>query len=178
VVVFVIVAMALDGLYTAMRGEIKLSSRTRQVAALGVVILLLGMSAIQSYNLVFTQFSGQFIAGAWNTSDMGKVIRAFMAEGNSSDNAWVVPYPYWVDTRLVGIQSGLPARDFALWRDELPQSLEKQGNKLFIVKDEDQETLDVLRQMYPSGILGKFDSPLEGKDFWIYTVPAPQALTP
>ncbi len=176
VVVFVIVALALDGLYNALKGEA--ASRLRQGVALGVVVLLLGLSTLQSYTLVFDKFATQFQNGAWNTSDMGKVIRAFMIAGNSPDNVWVVPYKHWVDTRLVGIQSGLTDKDFALWRDDLPQSLERQGNKLFLVKDEDQETLDVLRQMYPSGVLGRFDSPIEGKDFWIYTVPAPQAITP
>ncbi len=177
VVVFVIVALALDGLYNALRGD-ELSSRARQGVALGSVLILLAMSTLQSYSLVFDQFAHQFRAGAWNTSDMGKVIRAFMIEGNSPDNAWVVPFPHWVDTRLVGIQSGLPTVDFALWRDELPQSLENQGNKLFIIKQEDQESVEALRQMYPDGILGLFKSPLEGKNFWIYTVPAPYDSNP
>jgi hypothetical protein len=45
------------------------------------------------------------------------------------------------------------------------------GTKLFILKEEDADTLTLLRQLYPNGVVGKFDSTLDGKDFWIYTVP-------
>jgi len=176
VVVFVIAAMALDGLYTALQGV--RAKGLRHEFALGAVIFLLGISAIQSYDLVFNQFDKQFRAEAWNSSDMGRIIRGFIDEGNSPDNVWVVPVAFWVDTRIVGIQSGLPTRDLALWRDHLPESLDKKGPKLFIVKDEDKETLAVLRNLYPYGLLGMFDSPIEGKDFWIYTVPDSLTMVP
>ncbi len=173
VVVFVIAAVALDGLYTAFKGA--RPGPIQRGLAVGVVTIILGMSAFQSYDLLFNKFDTNFRAGAWNTSDIGKVMRAFMAEGNSPDNAWVIPFPYWVDTRLAGIQSGLPTKDFALDRETLPDRLAEtqaiQGTKLFIVKDEDLETMNLLRQIYPNGTTGMFDSPLEGKDFWIFTVP-------
>jgi hypothetical protein len=129
------------------------------------------MSASQSFDLLFNKFDTNFRAGAWNTSDIGKVERAFIDEGNSADNIWVVPFPYWVDTRLAGIQAGLPTKDFALDRDRLSETLTVQGSKLFIFKDEDQDTMSVLRGLYPNGLVHLFDSPLEGKDFWIYIVP-------
>lgn len=169
VTVFVIAGIALDGLYMSFRGE--RSGVLRRVIAIAVVLVFLGLSSSQSYDLMFSKFDMQFRAGSWNTSDIGKVVKAFMAEGNSPNNAWVVPYPYWVDTRLAGIQSGLPTKDFALDRDRLPETLTVPGTKLFIVKDEDVDTLTMLRQLYPTGITGKFDSTLDGKDFWIYTVP-------
>jgi hypothetical protein len=180
VVAFVIAAIALDGVYTALRGVD--SGRLRRGFALGAVVVILGLSASQSYDLVFNKFDTQFRAGAWNTSDIGKVMRAFMVEGNSPNNAWVIPFPYWVDTRLAGIQAGLATKDFALdrehLRERLTDTLAVQGAKLFIVKDEDKETMDLLREFYPTGLVGKFDSPLEGKDFWIFTVPDSQATTP
>lgn len=188
ITVFVIAGVALDGLYTSLRGE--RSGAFRRSIALLTVVFLLSMSTVQSYDLLFNKFDRQFRAGAWNTSDMGRVIKAFMIAGNSPDNAWVVPYPYWVDTRLAGIQSGLPTKDFALqlMPDDnehnhivealTANTLSVKGPKLFIVKDEDTKTLDALHQVYPNGITGKFDSPLEGKDFWIYTVPDSQGTTP
>ncbi len=177
-VVFVIAAQALDGLYTGLRGGRSAGETGRapnQVFATVVLIGLLAVSIQQNYVLVFDKFATQFTAGAWNTSDMGKVIRAFVVAGNPVENAWVVPFPYWVDTRLVGIQTGYPTRDAALWPEEFERTLAVPGNKLFIVKDEDLTNLALLRQLYPNGALGKFDSPLEGKDFWIFSVP--DALT-
>ena len=166
VFVFIVAALALDGIYTSLR-----SKRTGYRWATVLVFVLITLSSLQNYDLVLNKFSTQFMLGAWNTSDMGDVIRSFVTAGNSPDNAFVVPFPYWVDTRLVGIQSGFPTKDFALWRDDLSKSQTLAGSKLFLVKEEDQETLDVLRQIYPSGMLGHFVSPLEGKNFWIYTVP-------
>lgn len=174
VVVFVIAAQMLDGLYTGLRGVRSAQAKAgagNPVFALVIVLALLAVSIFQNYYLVFDRFAEQFRAAAWNTSDMGRVIRAFVATGNDVDNAWVVPYPYWVDTRLVGIQTGYPARDAALWPEEFERTLDVPGNKLFIVKDEDLDSLGLLRGLYPSGALGKFDSPIEGKDFWIFTVP-------
>jgi hypothetical protein len=180
IVVFIVAAMALDGLYNVLRGvrsrDKVSSSRVRHGFALVVVLSLLLVSARQNYYLVFDEFATQFTRGAWNTSDMGKVIRAFVAAGNPVENAWVIPFPYWVDTRLVGIQSGYPTRDAALWRDQLPNSLKVTGNKLFIVKDEDIDSLNALHEMYPSGALNKFTSPIEGKNFWIYTVSESQPI--
>ncbi len=174
VVVFVIAAQMLDGLYISLRGvrsaQVKVGAGGQAFAAT-IVIALLVVSIFQNYYLVFDRFATQFRAGAWNTSDMGRVIRAFVAAGNDVENAWVVPYPYWVDTRLVGIQTGYPTRDAALWPDEFQNTVDVPGNKMFIVKDEDLNSLGLLRELYPNGALGKFDSPLEGKDFWIYTVP-------
>ncbi len=174
VVVFVIAAQMLDGLYTSLRGvrvAQEKASGSHPALARVIVLALLTVSIVQNYSLEFDRFATQFRAAAWNTSDMGRVIRAFVATGNDVNNAWVVPYPYWVDTRLVGIQSGYPTRDAALWPDEFERTLEIPGNKLFIVKDEDLNSLGMLRGLYPNGALGKFDSPIEGKDFWIYSVP-------
>jgi len=178
VVVFVIAAQMLDGLYTSLRGigsergkaDAGHPAAGNQAFAVTMVVALLAVSIFQNYSLVFDKFATQFRAGAWNTSDMGRVIRAFIAAGNDVENAWVVPYPYWVDTRLVGIQTGYPTRDAALWPEEFANTMNVPGNKLFIVKEEDLPNLGLLRELYPNGSLGKFDSPLEGKDFWIFTV--------
>jgi hypothetical protein len=176
VVVFVIAGMALDGLYTGLRGV--RGTTVRKGFAAGAVIFLLLVSSLQNYHLVFNEFSTQFLKGAWNTSDMGKVIRSFAAAGNDPDNAFVIPYPHWVDTRLVGIQAGYPTKDYAINRDDLPRTLELTGSKLFIVKEDDRETLDALRKLYPTALLGHFTAPYEGKDFWIYTVPDNQTVNP
>ena len=168
VFVFVIAAMALDGIYTSLK-----SARVWRGAATVVVAGLLLASSLQNYNLVFDKFSTQFMLGAWNTSDIGNVIHAFVLEGNSPDNAFVIPYPYWVDTRLVGIQAGYPTKDYAISRDRLADTQSVAGNKLFIAKEEDNDTLTALQDLYPSGLLGHFTSDLNGKNFWTYFVPDP-----
>jgi hypothetical protein len=109
---------------------------------------------------------------------MGKVIKQFEQTYGEADTAWVVPFPYWVDTRLPAVWAGIPNRDMAMWRDNLPTTLSVQGPKLFIVKantddptQNDQETLDVLKNLYPNGQNRLFHSDIPGHDFWIYFVP-------
>ncbi len=176
VVVFVVAAMALDGIYAGLRSSCR--AGWQLAVAPAVVVLLLTISTLQNYALVFDAFSAQFLRSAWNTSDIGRVVRAFVAAGNRPEAVFVVPYPHWVDTRLAGMQSGYPARDFALRRDDLPGTRAVPGNKLFVVKENDQDTLAVLLGLYPRGVAERFVSPLEGKSFWIYSVPGREAQSP
>lgn len=172
--VFVVVAMALDGLLAAIGSE-----RKRTVWVWLVSGILLFVSASQNYDLVFRQFDQNFRSGAWNSSEMGAVIKQFGLTYGETDTVWIVPFPYWVDTRLPGVWAGIPNRDFAMWRDQLPGTIQLPGPKLFVVKasadnpeQNDQQTLDVLRQLYPQGTLSLRSSSVPGHDFWIYFVPA------
>jgi hypothetical protein len=144
----------------------------------GVAGLLLLISANQNYDLVFDQYGGSFEQGSWNSSDMGQVIQDFVRDHGRTDTAWIVPYPHWVDTRLPAVWAGIPNRDMAMWRDDLPTTLELTGPKLFIVRANiedpqfnDMETLDALKALYPNGEQRLFDSEVTGHDFWIYLVP-------
>jgi hypothetical protein len=172
---FILAALALDGLLTSFgRG------RLRTVMMVSVAALVLFISTRQNYTLVFDTFYNSFRGGAWNSSDMGKVIKEFEETYGRSDTAWVVPFPYWVDTRLPAVWAGIPNRDMAMWRDNLSGTVELPGPKLFIVKADtenplgnDQATLDVLESLYPDGQLRMFDSDVTGHDFWIFFVPNP-----
>ena len=170
---FLIAAMALDGLVSAIGLE------GRRAAVSWVLTgLLLFMSARQNYDLVFHQYYQSFRGGSWNSSDMGKVIKEFGEKYGTTDTAWVVPFPYWVDTRLPAVWAGIPNRDMAMWSEDLADSLPYPEPKLFIVKanvddpnGNDQESIDVLKILYPNGELRLFDSDVPGHDFWIFFVP-------
>ncbi|HXF86534.1 MAG TPA: glycosyltransferase family 39 protein [Anaerolineales bacterium] len=172
--VFLIGAMALEGLLTSLRG-----GKMRSVLMWSIAGLLLFLSAWQNYDLVFRQYYTLFRNSSWNTSDMGKVIREFEQTYGRTDTIWIVPYPHWVDTRLPAVWAGIPNRDMALWRDNLATTLELTGPKLFMVRANieapefnDTETLNALKSLYPNGQLRLFDSDIPGHDFWIYLVPA------
>lgn len=170
--VFIIAGIAFENIIQNLYK--RLSSFTGKSLSLLLGIVLLAWCSILNYNLVFTQFKDQFMAGAWNTSEIGKVIRGFADSVGSENSAYVVPFPYWVDTRLVGINAGFPTKDYALWPDQFEQTLSESQTKLFILKEEDNEDLKLLQDMYPNGTVKLFDNPREGKDFWIFTVPAEQ----
>jgi hypothetical protein len=141
-----------------------------------LVLVLAGWSASQNYNLVFNQYASQFTGGAWNSSEMGAVIKQFGQTYGSTDNAWIVPYPHWVDTRLPGVWAGIPNRDFAIWPEDFNSTLNVQGSKLFIVDVEDAAAMDQLQVLYPHGVWSRYISKtkLEGKDFMILFVPPEQ----
>jgi len=170
---FILVALAIDGLMTAFG-----SGRGRKVLAWGLTAILLFWSAAQSFDLVFHQFDQEFRESAWNTSDMGQIITEFGSVYGETDTVWIVPFPYWVDTRLPGVWAGIPNRDFAMFPDHLADTVPVKGTKLFMVKADlvntgsnDQKSLDLLKQLYPQGTLSLHQSPIQGHDFWIYFVP-------
>jgi hypothetical protein len=166
-----ILAIALDGLLKGIEAR-----RNRLVGTTLVWIVTLGLAGWSSYNnydLVFNQYATEFRLGAWNTSEIADVIRQFGQVYGTVDDAWVVPYPYWVDTRLVGDWLGKPTKDFALWPQDFYITQKISAAKLFILKPEDTINFDLLKQLYPQGILSTFHSAVinAGKDFLIFFVP-------
>ena len=126
----------------------------------GVVLtlVLLWSSAMQNYDLVFRQYDKNFRENAWNSSEMGAVIKQFGLAYGQTNTAWVIPFPYWVDTRLVGVWAGIPNRDFAMWTDQLPETLQYAGPKLFIARANtelpdlnDQKAIDTLARALSAG---------------------------
>jgi hypothetical protein len=171
--IFLIAALALDGLVAAIGVE-----RRRAFVSYGLLGILLIFSIRQNYDLVFHQYYDAFRQGSWNTSDMGQVMKEFGQTYGETDTVWVVPFPYWVDTRLPAVWAGIPNRDMAMWRENLPGTVELPGPKLFMVKanlddpaTNDQDTLNVLKSLYPNGQLRLFKSDIPGHDFWIFFVP-------
>ncbi len=171
--VFVVVALALDSIVKGLG-----LGKLRTGFAWGFAMILFAFSGIQNYDLVFRQYYSSFLTGAWNTSEMGAIIQEFEEMHDQTDTVWIVPHPHWVDTRLPGVWAGIPNRDFAIWRDNLPETVQLPGPKLFLVRANqdiseanDQETLDVLHELYPQGTLELHNSDVIGHDFWIYSVP-------
>lgn len=166
--VFILVGLALDGLLVTMEKQLVSPIGRRVAWVLGVVLLV--WSAYQNYDLVFNKYQSNYTMSAWNTSEIGQVIRDYTLTIGSPESAYVVAYPHWVDTRLVGINAGYPTKDFALWEEEFPLTLEIEGPKLFILKLEDSQSLNVLQNMYPHGHLRIRESRVPNKDFYEYYV--------
>jgi hypothetical protein len=168
--VFLLVAIALDGLFESLWRRM----RPRPAAVLTglLAVGLVAGSAYQNYDLVFRQYANQFKGGAWNSSQMGAVIKPFGITYGTTDSVWIVPYPYWVDTRLPGVWAGIPNRDFAIWPEQFASTVDIPGPKLFLLKSEDEANLAALQALYPNSVLSTFHSGMEGKDFLMLFVPA------
>jgi len=167
--VFIILGIALDGLLETVRSQV--GGRWGSALAWCAGLVLLFWSSLQNYDLVFNQYQDYYRRASWNTSEMGRVIRDFADSVGSPDTAWVLAYPYWVDTRLVGMNAGIPTKDYAIGLEALPETRTDPRAKLFLVKPEDNAGLDALHQLYPNEVLQKYTSQVEGHDFWMVFVP-------
>lgn len=156
---------ALDGLRRAWPG------RTGAILAAGAALLLGAQAASNNARMMFETFPARFRERAWNTLDAGRVIRGFAESIGSYATAHVVPFPHWMDTRLVGFQAGRPGSDFAWPADQLEALTGEAGAQLFLVHVADVETMERLRALFPTGTATRFLSGVEGRDFWIYFVP-------
>jgi hypothetical protein len=187
--VFLLVGLALDGLLTGMGrapesdgrlldGESQAQVRVMRPVLTGVVLLsLVLISSLQNYALVFHQYQQQYTKSAWNTSEMGALIRQFKLTQGSADNIWIVPYPFWVDTRLPPMWAGEPEQgDIAIRPDALANTLTIPDTKLFMFRLEDTLTLAALQELYPNGILSVFESQRGPEfNFYLFYVPGQNA---
>jgi hypothetical protein len=171
--VFLIVAIPLDGLMSAM--EKRNPSKSGSTLAWGISLILIFFAAVGNYDLVFNQYQRAYVLSSWNTSEMGKVIHDFGDMYGGTSNAYVVPYPYWVDTRLVGMIAGDTTRDFAIQPDQISSTLNNPQPKMFLVNPADQADLNLLHQLLPQGTVSNYESKV-GKNFYIYMVPAASTI--
>jgi hypothetical protein len=167
--VFVVIGIALDAILQVIEQRSKTPSASLMGWALAGGLLIL--SAAQNYDLVFNRYQTAYAAASWNTSEMGQVIRQFSDSIGDADSAWVLPYPHWVDTRLVGMHAGYPTKDYAVFPDQLLTTLFVPGPKLFLVKPEDLDGKNLLQNLYPQGWFQVYDSRYERKDFLMFLVP-------
>jgi len=167
--VFVIAAISMEGFLSSMWIRFRQGMGRAAVVAAGVLMVLL--SASQNYDLVFNQYAQSYAQASWNTSQIGTVVKDYVNSGGSVDTAWVVGVPYWVDTRLVGINSGYPTKDYAIWPDQFGLTTAETRSKFFIVKADDIADLNTLKQLYPTGFETLYTNPYPGKDFYGFYVP-------
>jgi hypothetical protein len=167
--VFVIAGFGLHSFLQTLNRKLGGKLGNRAAWLIGAVLVF--FSAQQNYHLVFNVYADNYAQASWNTSEMGAVIRNYANSIGSLDSAWVVAFPHWVDTRLVGMQAGNVTRDYAIQPGDLAGTLDLPNPKLFLVKPEDQVTLDTLQQLYPQGWSQLYDSDYANKDFLLFFVP-------
>jgi hypothetical protein len=168
VAVFLICALGFDSLLHGIRDRLGGRAGVRIAAGIGGALML--VSAFANYGLVFERYNQQYTQSSWNTSEMGAVIADFAEGPGSLDQAWVISFPHWVDTRLVAINAGNPGRDYGIWPDTLATTLETPLPKLFLLRPDDAEGLSTLQSLYPQGSAQLYQSAQANKDFLVFSV--------
>jgi hypothetical protein len=166
--VFLIVGLAMDGFLKAFE------SRGSRRFAWALGLLLFMWASLQNYDLVFNQYRKQYDLAAWNTTELGEVVRSFAELTGSPETAWLVGYAHWVDSRLVMINAGFPMKDNAIWPGSFEGTLSDPRPKLFLINLNDTVDIEALQALYPQGRLREYQSKYEGKNFMVFFVPAEQ----
>ena len=174
--VFVVIGLALETIIRTLKE--RLSGRLGRLVTYGVLAFLLIWSAANNYDLVFNQYATIYRNASWNTSEIGELAKLFIETEGSPDTTYVVGYPYWVDSRLVAINSGYAGRDYAIFANEIPDTADDPRAKIFFLNVSDLENIQLLEETFPDGILSHYESAVEHKDFMIFTVPPSQGDMP
>ena len=148
----------------------KLKDRITKNLFFSLIAVLLICACFLNYKLVFNDYSQQYLQKAWNTSEIGAVINGFVADGGDPNLAFVIPYPHWVDTRLVGINAGYPDKDYALQLEQIFDTRDLPDPKIFIIFPEDQKTIQEIMNVYPEARAKTFISKQPGKNFIIIRI--------
>lgn len=167
--VFLVIGLAADSFITSLGNSGSTAPKRWWLNLVGIGLLLISIGI--NYALVFNQYYELYAQSAWNTSEMGEVVESFATTIGSPETTWVMAYPHWVDTRLVGIQAGQDTRDMAMSIDRLEDTRQDPRPKLFLVNPLDIDGLDALQHTYPKGWVHEFTSAYENKNFLLYFVP-------
>ena len=134
--------------------------------------LLLTIAGHLNYESYFVKYAAQFNAHAWNPSELAQVIEHFAAICGDLGQAYIAPWPYFVDGRAVALELG-DWEWYNLLNDlsGLEEQAAQPGNKLYLVHSADQESLNRLRKTYPQVQARHYRSRAPGHDFWIAFVP-------
>lgn len=166
--VFIIAALALDGLMRAIESAWEGSSSKRFAWTAASIVLL--VTAWLNYDLVFNQYATMFRQNSWNTSEMGAAIRDFANTIGTPDSAYVVAFPHWVDTRLVAMNAGFPLKDYAIWPENIAQTSSVPAPKLFLLRPDDELGLRTLYLVYPKGVQSVYESQVASHNFYLFYV--------
>ncbi|MFW5714562.1 MAG: glycosyltransferase family 39 protein [Brevefilum sp.] len=170
--VFVVLGIALETILRTVKESLDGKIGKYAVVALSSVFLI--WSASNNYELVFNKYYQIYRASSWNSSEIGKVAAFFIESMGSPDSTYVVGYPHWVDSRLVAINAGYPGRDFVIFPEQIPETANQVGPKLFFLNVNDSENMQLLLETFEDGVLSQYDSEVVNKDFMIFFVPPTQ----
>lgn len=174
--VFVIIGLAFVTLIRTVKRQ--LSGKIGQFVLTIVVLLLVVWSGMNNFDLVFNQYYAIYRASSWNTSEVGRVAALFIDSLGDPETTYVVGYPHWVDSRLVAINAGHPGLDFAIFPQEIPDTLADPRAKMFFLNVNDADNAQLLQLTFPAGVLWQYDSEVPNKDFMIFFVPPPVGAMP
>jgi len=121
---------------------------------------------------IFVDYYRQYIQFTINSTEIADTIRGFASRGGDLNNAYIKGWPYWVDTRGVGIELGQVGWNNAMLDiREADAHVDQPRPRFYVLHPHDVEGLAHLQNLFPGGWETVYQSRYPGKDFVIYYVP-------
>jgi hypothetical protein len=133
--------------------------------AVATAVLVIAASATAGRAVIRGSFAATWDESTWNASEIGEVVRGALSLGVPADRVHVIPFPHWVDTRLVAVEAGLPGRDLGLDARRLAETAQRGGPQLFILHPSDRDSRRLLGRELPATSPTTHPSRLQGKSF-------------
>jgi hypothetical protein len=158
---------------------------------LALCALALGIAVtVVNYRRYFVDYWNQYQQIAQNTTEVASAIHGFVESGGDAANAWIIAWPYWIDTRGVGIEMGDPPWNNVILAPEeldghadlsLPAAAsfsDGQRPRFYVLHPEDTRSLQQLHSLFPDGWSSLYFSERPGRSFVLFYVPRrpPQVL--
>lgn len=133
---------------------------------------LLVVAVRYNYEWYFVKYDQQFRQSAWNTTEMGRVVRGFADSVGDMAHAYHVAYPHWADTRNIAINAGdITWRNAILDIQQVQAHVNDPAPKLYLLHVDDQASLAFLQSLFPEGQVTRYRSRTPGRDFLVFFVP-------
>lgn len=141
----------------------------RRTAGIAASVLILLVIVAQNRQMLFNLYPDNYAASAWNTSEMGTVIRNFRRGYGPEARTYLIGYPYWADARVVAIEAGIPNENISLPSEEIGIAAVP-GPQLYILHPDDSASLGRLQLAYPDGVQTTYQSIRPNKNFILYII--------
>jgi hypothetical protein len=99
-------------------------------------------------------------------------MREFYLSVGRPEDAYLVPYPYWVDDRIVNIAAGFPIQSMHyVFPEKIPDLSFSGRPTLFLLLATDIDSLNALKLRFPEGYYAVVASSFPNHDFICFLVP-------
>jgi hypothetical protein len=158
-------------------GQQTLGGWPRRALALGALSLAIAVTWI-NHRRYFDHYRQQYQRYAINTTEIAEAIRGFADSGGDLADAWIVAWPYWIDTRGAGIALGDPTWNNVILKPETLQDHALAPRpRFYVLHPQDKETLQQLRTLFPAGWPSLYQADRVQHDFVRFYVPPSDATT-
>ncbi len=143
----------------------------RWALALGALSLAVAVTWV-NHRRYFDRYQKQYRRYAINTTEIAASIQGFAESGGDLENAWIVAWPYWIDTRGAGIALGDPT-----WNNVIlePETLQEHATaprpRFYVLHPQDKEALRSLQHIFPAGWSSLYQAQRVQHDFVRFYVP-------